>query len=453
MKQFTYTICAALIAASLPLTGLSAVSVGEAAALKTTLTPAGGEMSANKDGSIPAYTGGFKEPYTGTVGGRRPDPFAADKPLFSITQQNVAQYADKLSVGTLELLKKHADYRVDVYKTVRTARMLPAVADRSFQNATKTKLVNRGDERVPEGYQGGVPFPIAKTGEEAMFNHILRVRGDTHLVFNGRTYLVTADGKRTIISETEAMTSGPTGFSDFKAEGWNGTYDMIRVNTLSPVIRAGEQLVVRENLDHAKSEIYAYLPGQRRVRRLPALCCDSPSAATGGVANVDDTAVWSGRLDRFNWKLVGKKELFIPYNNNRFNVPTKDFDVVGERFLKPDFVRWELHRVWVVEASLKNGQRHTSPKSVYYLDEDTWQAVIADRWDAKGQLWKHSFVLPQVFPDLAWTSGVQFGFYDLLSNTFLINNIMNEKKSQVRRAPELPASTWQSEAMAGAGVR
>lgn len=453
MNRFVLTLCSALAAAAFPFAATAAVSATDAAALKSTLTPSGGEVAGNKDGSIPAYTGGYKEAYAGTPGGRRPDPFAADKPLFTITQANAAQYADKLSAGTLELLKKHADYRLDVYKTVRTARLLPEVAERTFQNATKTKLVPKGDEMVPEGYQGGVPFPIAKTGEEAMFNHILRVRGDSSLLFNGRTYLVTADGRRTVISETEAMTRGPTGLPDFKPESWDGTYDMLRINTLAPVIRAGEQLVVRENLDHAKSEIYAYLPGQRRVRRLPSLCCDSPSAATGGIANVDDVAVWSGRLSRFDWKLVGKKELYIPYNSNRFNVPTKDLDVVGERFLNPEHVRWELHRVWVVEASLKDGQRHTSPKSVYYLDEDTWQAVIADRWDAKGQLWKHSFVLPQVFPDLAWTAGVQFGFYDLLSNNFFVNNVLNEKKVQLRRSPDLPESTWQPEAMAGTGVR
>jgi Protein of unknown function (DUF1329) len=443
-----------LVASSLfPFVASAAVSGTEAAALKTTLTPAGAEVSGNKEGTIPAYTGGYKDAYALTSTGRRPDPFATDKPLFSITQQNATQYANKLSEGTLELLKKHPGYRLDIYKTVRTARMLPEVAERTFKNATKTKLVAKGEELSPDGYAGGIPFPIPKSGEEAMFNHILRVRGDAPLTFNGRTYLVTADGKRTLISETEAMTSGPTGYPGFKAEGWNGAYDLIRINTIAPVIRAGEQLVVRENIDHAKSEIHAYLPGQRRVRRLPALCCDSPSAATGGIANVDDTAVWSGRLDRFDWKLIGKKELFIPYNSNRFNVPTKDFDVVGERYLNPEHVRWELRRVWVVEAALKSGQRHTSPKSVYYLDEDTWQAVISDRWDAKGQLWKHSFVLPLVFPDLAWTSGVQFGFYDLLSNTFLINNVMNEKKLQVRRSPDLPQSTWQPEAMSGTGVR
>lgn len=454
MNKFVFSLCSALAVAVLPISAVAAVSSAEASALKSTLTPSGAEAAANKDGSIPAYTGGYKDAYASyTPGGRRPDPFASDKPLFSITAQNAAQYADKLSAGTMALLKKHPDYRLDVYKTVRSARLLPEVAENTFKNATQAKLNDKGDGMLREGYQGGIPFPIPKSGEEAMYNHVLRVRGDAPLQFNGRTYLVTADGRRTVISETEAMTRGQTGFPGFKAEGWDGTYDMLRINTVAPVIRAGEQLLALENLDYSKAEVFAYLPGQRRVRRLPAACCDSPSAATGGVANIDDVAVWSGRLSRFDWKLVGKKEIYIPYNSNRFNVPTKDTDVVGEKFLNPSHVRWELHRVWVVESTLKSGERHTSPKSVYYLEEDTWQAVIGDRWDAKGQLWKHSFTLPHVFPDMAWTSGVQFGFYDLLSNTFLINNIMNEKKVQVRRAADLPSSTWQPEAMAGTGVR
>ena len=210
--------------------------------------------------------------------------------------------------------------------------------------------------------------------------------------------------------------------------------------------------MARDNLNDAKSEVYAYLPGQRRVRRLPNACCDSPSPPTAGIANVDDTSVWSGRLDAFNWKLVGKKELYIPYNTNAFNVPAKDFDVIGERFLIPTHVRWELHRVWVVEAALKEGQRHTSPKSVYYLDEDTWQAEIADRWDAKGQLWKHSFVLPMLVPDAPMTAGITFGFYDLLSNTFIVNNVMNEKSEQLVYK-KLPNDTWSPDSMAGSGVR
>jgi Protein of unknown function (DUF1329) len=451
MNRSTDLLCAALLAAFATSPALAAVSAEEAAALKTTLTPSGAEKAANSDGSIPAWTGGYTQPYGGyKPGGRRPDPMAGEKPLFTITPANAAQYADKLSAGTLALLKKYPDYKLDVYKSVRSHRLLPELAERSARNATQTQLAGGGN--VPTKYAGAVPFPIPKTGEEAMWNHLLRQRGNDDFLLAGRSYLVTADGRRTLISDIDAYVRAPSGYSSFKADGWDGVYSLLRVATNAPTIRVGEQVLVRDNLDEAKSEVYAYLPGQRRVRRLPNACCDSPSPPTAGLANVDDTSVWSGRLDHFDWKLVGKKELYIPYNANAFNVPAKDFDVIGERFLNPQFVRWELHRVWVVEATLKAGQRHTSPKSVYYLDEDTWQAEIADRWDAKGQLWKHSFVLPMLVPDAPMTAGITFGFYDLLSNTFIVNNVMNEKNGQLVYK-KLPDDTWQSDAMAGSGVR
>jgi hypothetical protein len=297
-----------------------------------------------------------------------------------------------------------------------------------------------------------VPFPIPKSGEEAMWNHLLRQRGSEDFLLGGRSYLVTAEGKRTLIADIDAAVRTPASTPGFKAEGWDGFYSSLRVLTNAPTIRAGEQVIARDNIDESKSEVYAYLPGQRRVRRLPNACCDSPSPVTAGITNVDDTSVWSGRLTHFDWKLAGKKELFIPYNSNAFNVPKSDADVIGERFLKPEFVRWELHRVWVVEATLKAGQRHTSPKNVYYLDEDTWQAVVADRWDAKGQLWKHSFVLPMVFPDAPMTAGTVFGFYDLLSGAFIVNNVMNEKRGQMVYKKQAD-DTWLPDSMAGSGVR
>jgi Protein of unknown function (DUF1329) len=452
MNRMNMMVGAALACGAMAAPALGAVTADEAAALKTTLTPSGAEKAANKDGSIPAWSGGWTQSHAGPAGGRRPDPFAGEKPILTITGQNAAQHADKLSAGTLALLKKYPDYKLEVFKTQRTHRLLPELADRTARNAVQTTLVDKSGAVVPTSYAGGAPFPIPKSGEEAMWNHLLRQRGSEDFLLAGRSYLVTAEGKRTLIADIDATVRTPASFPTFKAEGWDGFYSSLRVLTNSPVIRAGEQVIARDNIDESKSEVYAYLPGQRRVRRLPNACCDSPSPVTAGIANVDDTSVWSGRLSTFDWKLAGKKELYIPYNANAFNVPASDADVIGERFLKPEHVRWELHRVWVVEATLKSGQRHTSPKSVYYLDEDTWQAVVADRWDAKGQLWKHSFVLPMVFPDAPMTAGTVFGFYDLLSNTFLVNNVMNEKKGQLVYRKQAD-DTWLPDSMAGSGVR
>lgn len=106
-----------------------------------------------------------------------------------------------------------------------------------------------------------------------------------------------------------------------------------------------------------------YLTGQRRVRKLPNSCCDTPHPTSAGIITFDEMETFATRLERFDWKLVGKKEMYIPYNSNRTLVPTEDSDVLGPKHLNPDTVRWELHRVWVVEAELQPGQRHTSPKS------------------------------------------------------------------------------------------
>ncbi|HEY0817321.1 MAG TPA: DUF1329 domain-containing protein, partial [Rhizobacter sp.] len=116
--------------------------------------------------------------------------------------------------------------------------------------------------------------------------------------------------------------------------------------------------------------------------------------------------------------------------------------------------RWELHRVWVVEATLKPGQRHQAPRSRYYLDEDTWVAVLGDRWDAKGQLWKTLWAHPVVMPDLpATTPQQQWGFHDLLSGAWYASGVVNERNTHYRIVPRRPDSHFTPDAMAGDGVR
>src|SRR5262249_50329042 len=77
---------------------VAGVTAQDAEALKTTLMPLGGERAGNKDGTIPAWDGGYSKVPPGYKSGQpRPDPFADEKPLFSITAANVAQYRDHLS--------------------------------------------------------------------------------------------------------------------------------------------------------------------------------------------------------------------------------------------------------------------------------------------------------------------------------------------------------------------
>ena len=431
---------------------MAAVSADEAARLKSELTPFGAEKAGNKDGTIPAWSGGHTTPIPGDKpGGRRGDPFKTDKPLFSINAKNADQYADKLSDGQKAMLKKFADtYRIDVYPTRRTAAAPQWVYDNTFKNATRARL--NGD--LVEGAYGGIPFPIAKTGTEVMWNHMLRWRG-TSWELHVNQYQLTADGKMVLTTDGRADQQMQYYFQDGSPEEFakSNLYWQIRLINAGPPIRAGEAVTGGTNIDGNKDQAWVYLTGQRRVRKLPNPCCDTPTPATAGVMSFDEIETWTGRLDRFDWKLAGKKEMFIPYNGNKFLQPKTDAEVITKNHLNPDHVRWELHRVWVVDATLRQGQRHQAPKARYYCDEDTWICVLGDRWDGNGQLWKTLWAQTFVAPDLPGNPISSFGFNDLLSGQGFAGNLYNAKASQYPIVPRIPASVFTPDALAGEGVR
>lgn len=443
--------CALLLGANL---SLAAVSADEAAQLKSSLTPMGAEKAANKDGTIPAWNGGLTTPTAGfSNGGRRPDPFASDKPAYSVNAKNVAQYAAKLPDGVQALMQRYPDsFRVDVYPTRRTAAAPQYVYDNTFKNATRAKLADGSAGPVPEGAYAGVPFPIPKTGAEALWNVLLRWRGESwYTEFNG--YSVTPDGKRVLVQESHNDYQMPYYAQDGSPEKFGGEHWMVRSVNTGPAIRAGEAITGREQLNGDKTQVWVYLTGQRRVRKLPNACCDTPTPFSAGVVTFDEVEGFSGRMDRFDWKLVGKQEMLIPYNSNRTLVPTKDSEVIGEHHLNPDHVRWELHRVWVVEANLKPGQRHTSPKSRYYIDEDSWVLVWGDRWDAKGQLARSQFTIPVAMPDVPAQAAVTWGAYDHVARTMFATLVLNEKKTQYKIQKRYNDAVFTPDAMAGEGVR
>nr|WP_319563635.1 DUF1329 domain-containing protein [uncultured Rhodoferax sp.] len=449
MNRLMLSVATVLVSLSAIPRAQAAVSADEAAKLKTELTPFGAEKAGNKDGSIPAWTGGYTTPIPGDKpGGKRGDPFKLDKPLFSITAKNVDQYANKLADGTKAMLKKYPDYRIDVYPTRRSAAGPQWVYDNTFKNATRAKM--NGD--IPEGAYGGIPFPIPKTGAEVMWNHKLRWRAPS-LNFAVSQYQVTSDGKPVLTTDSVSDQQMPYYFQDGSVEAFakQNEYWTIRMLTVGPQIRAGEAIVGRIQLDGAKDQAWVYLTGQRRVRKLPNPCCDTPTPATAGVMSFDEVETFNGRLDYFDWKLEGKKEMFIPYNNNKlFSV--KDADVLG-KFPNPDHVRWELHRVWVVDAALRAGQRHQAPKGRYYCDEDTWQCAIGDRWDANGQLWKSLWSYNFVAPDLPGTVTGSMGFNDLISGTAFIGNLYGSKAAQYTVKPRISDGTFTPDALASEGVR
>lgn len=447
-----------ICAAGLLVSGVGAsaqVTPQEAQQLKTTLTPLGAEKAGNAEGSIPAWTGGMCTVPPGYWHGtRRGDPFANEKPLFSITAQNMDKYADKLTDGTKAMLKRYPNtFRVDVYPTHRTECAPQWVYDNTFRNATRARIEERHSGPTPVDAYGGIPFPIPKTGAQVMWNHQLHWRGeDWH--FTVDQYLGTADGRLVLSTDGTAEQAMPYYYRDKEPTKFNGEYWLLRLINVGPPIRAGEAIVARANVDDDKTQSWVYLTGQRRVRKLPNPCCDTPTPATAGVMSFDELEVFTGRMDRFDWKLIGKKEMYIPYNDNKIMQPTKDSDVMMPHHLNPNYVRWELHRVWVVEAPLAPGHRHEAVRNLYYIDEDSWQAVLGDRWDSKGQLWKTLWTLPMVLPDLPAVSDLNFGFYDMTSGAWYSANMYNQKSEVYKiESKHWPDQTFTGDALAGEGIR
>jgi Protein of unknown function (DUF1329) len=428
----------------------SAVSAEEAAKLNTELTPLGAEKAGNKDGSIPAWTGGYTTPIPDFKnGGKRPDPFASDKLLYQVTAKNMDQHADKLTEGVKAMMKKHPDsFRIDVYPTRRTALAPQWVYDNTARNAVKAEL----KDLVPVNAYGGIPFPIPKSGAEAIWNHLLRWRGEAwHVAIKG--VQSTADGAHVTTGIASGDFQMPYYFKDGSAEKFDGQHWSVRIVNSGPPLRAGEGIVSRQNVVGDKTQVWVYITGQRRMRKLPNGCCDTPTPNSAGVATFDQTDVFQGRLDRFDWKIVGKKEMLIPYNGNKL-LATPDAEAIAAHHLNPGAMRWELHRVWVIEATLAAGKRHTAPKRRYYLDEDTWIAALADHWDANGQLWQMGFANIVVMPDLpGTTSPQQFGFYDLISGAWYFDSALGDASEQFKLMPRYADSVFTPEGLMGDSIR
>jgi hypothetical protein len=454
-----FVLAAALLGATSPLlfSGLTyaAVSAEEAAKLKTTLTPLGAERAGNADGSIPAWDGGFTTVPAGYKGGDpRADFFAAEKPLLQITKANMAQYAQKLSEGDKALLDKHASYRIDVYPSHRTASAPQWVYENTYQNALSATTTNDG--LTLKGAYGGIPFPIPKTGNELIWNHELAWNG-TATVFRFSTWTVTDAGNVVLSSKATNTQQYPYYYKGGSARSFAGTAFMVDNVTTDPPFRAGEVILYRDPTDYAggQRQAWQYLTGQRRVRRAPTIGFDTPNQEASGVSNFDEIFVFNGSPERYDWKIVGKQELYVPYNCNRLlGSPHAAIFNNGPAHMNPDLVRWELHRVWVVDGTLKSGKRHVIPHRRFYIDEDTWTILLADGWDANGKLWKHYYGLTLLAPDIPALVNITHVYNNVQTGAWGIAAVFEDAPgAQVRPIEPKDDSYFTPDALAARGVR
>jgi len=447
----------AALSAAFSGTATAVATPDELKLLGTTFTPWGAEKAGNKEGTIPAYTGPIKPPasFDSKNPRHRPDPFASEKPLFSVDAKNMDKHADKLSDGVKAMLKKYPTYRLDVYASHRTASYPKLYLDNSIKNATQCKTSDKGLKL--DGCWAGLPFPFPKTGNEVMWNRLFKFDGYSLFSKAAASVVVDTNGNITVAGVPDFWMYYPI-FDPKKTTpvGPKEVYEKIRLDYVAPTRKVGEKIVVHDSVDMVDigRRAWSYLPGQRRVKLSPDLAYDTPSPTGGGANTVDDSAVFYGALDRYDFKLVGKKELFIPYNDykGRDHNVCPDKVVLTKLHLNPDCVRWELHRVWVVQATVKPGLRHSYPKRTFYWDEDLPGVGIADNYDSSGQLYRVSHSLPITLYETHGHSTDPWVSYDLATGVYTRQMVPTEVGGWVE-SPPMAESFFSSEAMAGGGVR
>lgn len=429
---------------------LAKVSVEEASLIGKTLTFVGAEKAGNTAGTIPAYTGGLEQKLNADP---LLDIYADEKPLYTITVKNLEKYKSNLSDGQIAMFEKYPNtYKMPIYKTHRTAAYPKDIYKKASKNSTTTELMSGGNGL--KGFDETVPFAIPKNGLEVVWNHISRFRGGS-VERNMAVMPVQRSGDYVTVTGRSVFTAPQYLKDGYDAKKDNNILFYYTYLIKSPSRLTGNVLLVHETVDQVTQPRLAwnYNSGQRRVRRAPQVSYDAPSTTGDSLVTIDQTDMYNGAPDRYNWKLLGKKEIYIPYNSYKLADATAKYsDIVKKNHINQDFTRYELHRVWKVEATLKEGSRHLYGKRTMYIDEDSWQIALVDHYDNRGQLWRASeghglqFVNANTFWYVSEIS------YDLLSTRYQVR-LANEERDAYVFGKKVKRKNFTASAIRRAGKR
>jgi hypothetical protein len=405
MKRRDFGLLAGTSLATAAVVRPAQAAAADPSLLTTTLTPMGGERAGNADGSIPAWTGGLvsapQSPTTPTA----THLFEDEKPLYTVDSSNMAQYASLLTEGTKAQIQKFG-LTLNVFQTHRTAAAPQYVYDNAAKNVATAKLDPRGGRFGFTGAVGGPPFPIINTsdplvgGAQLIWNHLTAWVGYSD-VTNFAPGVVVIDGNLILVAGTLSRTVYPYYAPDVTLENFDGYYSKGHYYDKAPSAVDGQETLVwhTTNVNNNPDIVWTLLNGQGRVRKAPNQAFDAPNPESNGIASIDEASCFYGNPSQYNWSYIAKKEMLVPYNCNGLLFGTLQ-DMLGPHFPKPQYVRWEKHRVWVVEADLAPGEHNVNSKRRFYIDEDTWYALLGEGYDGQGDLVKAYAIYNECVPSM-----------------------------------------------------
>ncbi|MDM8349045.1 DUF1329 domain-containing protein [Pseudomonas sp. sp1636] len=420
-------VCSIALLAAIALQAQAQVDSAQAARLGQDLTPLGGERAGNVAGTIPPWEGGLAEPpanYRPAM--HHPDPYADDAPLYRVDSQNLGQYQAQLPAGLKRLLENNPDYFLRVYPTRRSAAAPQRIYDATRFNALNAQLISGGNG--VEGVAAGIPFPLPQNGQEAIWNHIMRYRGEQVSMVTNQAAVLANGGYNLLKLERDVYFR--YGREGVNPQDLDNTLFYYKYRVVAPSKLSGSALVVQETLDQvlAIRKAWRFNRGERRVRRLPMLAYDSLQPDTNGMATADQVDAYNGAPDRYEWQLLGKQEMLVPYNSYAVHQQGIAYErILRDNTLNPELLRYELHRVWVVEAELRKGFRHPYGKRRFYLDEDSWQILAVDLYDRNGELSGLQESHPISYYEVPMFGSTLETLYDLKGGRYFVDGLDNNE--------------------------
>jgi hypothetical protein len=401
------------------------------------LTPMGAIKAGSDDGMIPPWTGstrglpeGLKWDGPGT---HYPDPYADEKPLFTIDKSNFEQYRQRLTPGQIAMFETYPEtFRMPVYTSHREFNYPEAFHAKVKYNADHVELYNN-DEGIRH-YIGGPAIPVPASGPEVVW--LTRTAGGFETMDGEYSDIAVFSNGSHATRRSSLLQESPysnlkhplTAEYEYPNLGKYGGYILTKVS--APARDKGLITSIFEPYDYAENarEVWRYLPGSRRVRRAPTVGFDTPDGP-GGLKTVDEVRGFNGSMERFEWTLIGREEVFIPYHNYRFDDPKISYKELLTPFhANPDYMRYELKRVWIAEAKLKEGQRHLYAKRRIYVDEDTGLTAVTENYDGRDELWKVVlFNNVYEYNSASYVRRVQM-YHDLRAGAYSAERLINDSE-------------------------